>query len=518
MERSLRIRTLFLLCGLAAVAIAAAVVYSVGRVAVDTALDGAVDPHRASAVSAALRGAILSGALASLLLVVPVSLWIGDVARRSLAGLRAVLARHGMPPRARWPLAEANALAAMLARVLDDHRRELAPLVRERDELAYLIDSVGEGILQIDPDGRFVRANRTARAMLALPEQVAEQPVSTLVRNGDLRELLDAARRGGAPEPAELTQDDRRILVAAHPLGGREALGAVAVLVDLTPLRRLESVRRDFVANASHELKTPLTSIRGYAETLLADDIPDAIRRQFLETIHENAARLQRIIDDLLDLSRLESGGWRPEVQAVDVATAAEEVWAGLRDRAERKGIAFAIERGDHPAALADPVAVRQILSNLLDNAVRHTPDGGRITVRVAEAPAPAAVEARTTLRGAPPAGRGAAIADALAARRFPMPRAGDDGRRWILTEVADTGSGIPRDALVRVFERFYRVDPARSRAEGGTGLGLAIVKHLVGRMGGDIVAESELGKGATFRFWLPAAASAPVDDVSAFA
>ncbi|HEX7117589.1 MAG TPA: ATP-binding protein [Longimicrobiales bacterium] len=508
MQRSFRLRTLFLLCGLAAAALAAAVVYGVGRIAVEAALAGVVPPDRLPAVAGALRGATLAGALASLLLVVPVSLWIGGIARRPLAELRTAIARRDAPPRAVGPLTEANALAVVLARLLDDHRRELAPLVRERDELAYLIDSVGEGILQVGPDGRFVRANRTAREMLALPERVAGEPVTALVRHGELRDGLDAARRGRAVEPAELTLDERRILVAAHPLGGGDMLGAVAVLVDLTELRRLESVRRDFVANASHELKTPLTSIRGYADTLLADDdVPDDTRRQFLRTIHDNATRLQRIVDDLLDLSRLESGGWRPELSTLDVAAVAEEVWTGLHDRAERKGVAFAVEAGHRPAALADPVAVRQILANLLDNAIRHTPSGGRITVRIAaaSAPGPRAPGGLVQAAGAAPPSAGAAVAGVLAARHRHGAPPGD-GRGWIVTEVADTGTGIPGDALFRVFERFYRVDPARSRAEGGTGLGLAIVKHLVGSMGGDIVAESELGKGAVFRFWLPAA------------
>lgn len=166
--------------------------------------------------------------------------------------------------------------------------------------------------------------------------------------------------------------------------------GAVAVLVDVTPLRRLETVRRDFVANASHELKTPLTSIRGYAETLLSDAaLPDDLRHRFLTTIHDNAARLHRIVEDLLDLSRLESGGWRPVPRPVDIAGVAADVWEGLHHIAERKAIGFAIDAASQPTALGDPVGVRQILANLLDNAIRYTPDGGRVTVRVARSNRP---------------------------------------------------------------------------------------------------------------------------------
>ncbi len=501
MQKSLRLRTLFLLCGLAAAVLAAVIVYGVGRVAVEDALGDAAGPDPGRIAVEALGGAFFAGLVAVLFLVIPISLWIGGIAQRPLAELRRALAAREPLPWPGGPLVEANALAALLARLREDHDRTTGPLLREREELAYLVDSVGEGILQVGPDGRIVRVNRTAREMLALPERIEQQPLSTLVRHGELRALLDAARRGVAVEPTEIALDDRRILVAAHQLGGSGVPGAVAVLVDLTQLRRLEAVRRDFVANASHELKTPLTSIRGYAETLLTDDaLPDELRLDFLRTIHENATRLQRIVEDLLDLSRLESGGWRPDLQPTDVAGIAREVCDGFRDVAGRKGIALAIEADGASAALADPVAVRQILANLLDNAIRCTPEGGRITVRVEEA-----------------AGSGQGATGAPRAPRFQHgagPSRRDD-ERWIVLEVVDTGIGIPRDALRRIFERFYRVDPARSREAGGTGLGLAIVKHLVGSMGGDVAAESELGKGSTFRVSLPAA-TVPTSEVHA--
>ena len=502
MQKSLRLRSLFLLCGLVAAGLAAVVLYGVGRVALEAALGKGTGPDPGQAAAEALGGAFFAGLVAVLFLVVPISLWIGGIARRPLAELRAALAAREPLPWPGGPLVEANALAAILARLREDHQREIGPLLEEREELAYLIDSVGEGILQVDADGRIVRANRTARDMLGLPDRIENRPLSTLVRHGELHDLLDTALRGVPVEPVELAFNDRRILVVAHRLAGRASPGAVAILVDLTQLRRLEVVRRDFVANASHELKTPLTSIRGYAETLLADhSLPDELRQAFLRTIYDNAARLQRIVDDLLDLSRLESGGWRPDLRSVDVAGIATEVWDGLRHIGESKSIAFSIDAVGRPAALADPVAVRQILANLIDNAIRYTPDGGRITVRVAESAGPVR---RAAIAPGPPR-----------LPREPQGRPADDAR-WIVVEVADTGVGIPRDALPRVFERFYRVDPSRSRDGGGTGLGLAIVKHLVGSMGGDVVAESELGKGSTFRFWLPAAVPAPDEPAAA--
>src|SRR5690606_448394 len=378
---------------------------------------------------------------------------------------------------------------------------------------ALLIDSVGEGIVQVGPDGRIVRANRAARAMLGLPPEVDGQPVSTLVREPQLLAGIEAAIRGREREPAELPLGGRRVLAVVHPLtapaDGRAGRGAAAILVDITALRRLESVRRDFVANASHELKTPLTSIRGYAETLLSDEeLSPEMRRQFLKTIQQNAHRLQRIVDDLLDLSRLESGGWRPELEAADVAELAAGAWSSLRERAEAKGVAFRIETGGDAVALADPLGLDQVFTNLLDNALRYTPGGGQVTVRISPSgppPGPVVTTSRGGLAGLFPFRRQAA-----------GPGGAADADRWICVEVRDTGGGIPSEALGRIFERFYRVDPARSRAEGGTGLGLAIVKHLIESMGGDVAAESELGKGTAIRFWLPRPAGHTLRSTSA--
>jgi signal transduction histidine kinase len=280
----------------------------------------------------------------------------------------------------------------------------------------------------------------------------------------------------GALESTEISVEGRQLLVVRQPLVYRgDPGGAVVLVVDLTPLRRLEDVRRDFVANVSHELKTPLTAIRGFAETLQDEDLPPDLRRQFLDAALRNADRLQRVVDDLLDLSRIESGGWRPRASAVDVPALARDAWVEFRARAEEIGVAFdVLDEAQQPVG-ADADGLRQILSNLYDNALRYTPRHGRITVRVRRAdPRP----------GQKPSGGAARIA----------------------IEVADTGSGIPGDALQRIFERFYRVDPSRSRAEGGTGLGLSIVKHLAERMGGDVVAESRLGSGTTMRVTLPAA------------
>ncbi|MBR9988724.1 MAG: hypothetical protein KFH98_03155, partial [Gemmatimonadetes bacterium] len=315
------------------------------------------------------------------------------------------------------------------------------------------------------------------------------------IRQAGLRRILERAVAGAAIPAVEISLEDRRIIVSSHPLSatGDRSAGTVVAFVDLTQVRRLESVRRDFVANVSHELKTPLTSIRGYVETLLADpDLPAELQRPFLEVVQKNAERLHHIVDDLLDLSRLESGGWRPELHDVNAVDLIQDVWSTCAERAGTKHITFLPpDRATH--VRADPGGLRQVFSNLLDNALRYTPAGGRIEVR--------AVTGKATTR--PPAAIAAPLPNG---NGHAQPHAPDAPAKYIVFEVRDSGAGMPSDSLPRIFERFYRVDPARSRAEGGTGLGLSIVKHLVESMGGDITAESELGKGTTIRFRLPAA------------
>ena len=361
----------------------------------------------------------------------------------------------------------ARTVRALTTAANDTARAITAATNAERQMLA-VIESVTEGILQVNAARRLVHANPAARELLNLPANANGQAVATLIRHPELRLCVERAARGDSFEPLEIVLDERHLLVSSRPLRSEQTQdisGAVIAIVDLTEFRRLESVRRDFVANVSHELKTPLTSIRGYTETLLNDDVPPEMQRQFLEVVHKNAGRIQRIVDDLLDLSRLQSGGWQPELQDVDPASLAQDVWAGC-EAAHKKNIQLSIVANERTDVIADPGGLRQVLANLFDNAIRYTPEGGRVTVTIQpETERPSLVE----------------------------------------LVVSDTGTGIPREALPRVFERFYRVDPARSRQEGGTGLGLSIVKHLVERMAGEVSAESELGKGTTVRLTLPA-------------
>jgi two-component system phosphate regulon sensor histidine kinase PhoR len=324
-------------------------------------------------------------------------------------------------------------------------------LRREREESRTLLEALSDGVLAADKRGIIVETNAAARQLLGYGDTEPLPPLGELFHDRAHRALVREVLTGAAVEGRELVLGDRTVVFSARPLADG---GTLLVLSDVTNLRRLETIRRDFVANVSHELKTPLTAIAGYAETLAAES-RDAQATGFAQTIVENARRMQRLVDDLLDLSRIESGAWEPEPRRLDVDAAAREAWRAFAERAASRQIAF--ESATNAASInSDPEALRQIFTNLFDNALRHTPQGGRI--------------------------------------RVAAQRAGNN----VVVRVSDTGSGIGTDHLPRIFERFYRVDPGRSRQEGGTGLGLAIVKHLVEAHGGRVEAESELGRGTT--------------------
>jgi signal transduction histidine kinase len=321
-----------------------------------------------------------------------------------------------------------------------------------------------EGVIACDGAGKVTIANPAARRMLGYGPDSRMPELPVLFRQKTARELVAAALKGANGPDREVELDDKTCLLSARGLPGG---GAVVVLHDLTELRKLEAVRRDFVANVSHELKTPLTSIAGYAETLIADLPEPETTRRFLETILQNARRMQELVDDQLDLSRIESGSWRPVIQSVEAESLLREAWEPFQ-ASSRGSLTFRVEVAAGARTLmVDPAALRQVLTNLYDNASRHTSSGGVITARL-------------------------------------IP----DGTGLLLT-VQDTGTGIGSEHLPRVFERFYRADPSRSRAGGGSGLGLAIVKHLVESHGGRVWATSSLGEGTTIACWFPLEAAA---------
>ena len=358
---------------------------------------------------------------------------------------------------------EVGDLAIALHRMAEQLGTRLEALEADEALLIAVVEALAQGLVVIDRAGRAVRLNESARRLLDIGEAVPF-PAEHLPQDDTLQRATRSALQGRAVETAEIVLDGRTLALTARPL---PAGGAVLALMDLTARRRLERIRRDFVANVSHELKTPLTVINGFAETLLDPHVPESQRQQFVATIQTNAKRMQRIVDDLLDLSRYESGAWRPDPTSVDVRAAMAEVAGTAREAAEQKGVPLVEEIADDARTVhADSMALRQILDNLVQNAIRYT-SAGSIT---------------------------------MFSRRVP---------EGVEVGVRDTGIGIPPKHLPRIFERFYRVDPGRSRAEGGTGLGLAIVRHLAEAHGGSVRAESTVGVGTTIAVTFPGAAPA---------
>ena len=354
---------------------------------------------------------------------------------------------------------EIGDLAIALHRMTEQLASRLSALEADDALLNAVIESLDEGIIAVSSRAQVVRINESARRLMRIDAPV---PFSTdlLPPERLVREAVRGAMSGATTEPAELALDGLTLLVTARPLPDG---GAVLAVMDLTTRRRLETIRRDFVATVSHELKTPLTVISGYAETLRDADLPAADRERFIGTIEANARRMQRIVDDLLDLSRYESGSWVPNVVANDLGGVVTDVFNGVQRAADAKGLTLTFDAAEDARRVdADPTALRQILANLVENAVRHTARGG---VTLTAEPAP---------------------------------------KGGITLSVNDSGSGIPAEHLGRIFERFYRVDPGRSRDEGGTGLGLAIVRHLVEAHGGAVRADSVVGQGTTITVHLP--------------
>ncbi len=440
----------------------------------DAPLDGV------QAAVSTLRRRIFGAAGAALLLGVLFTAAFGRRFSRPLRGMGEVaraLAAGDLDRRTRLHRDdELGDLSTSLDRLADELQRRLGQLEGERAEMHALIDSMSEGVLVFASSGMLRRSNPAARRMFMLDTAAEGIPPEMVSRRDDFLDLVTQAMGGATVPPREIGGDGRPLLATAHALPQG---GAMAVFLDVSELRRLEGVRRDFVANASHELKTPLTAIRGFSETLLDPDLPPELAKRFAEIVRQNAERLQHIVDDLLDLSRIESGEQHLEQSSVDVAVLAQQIWEELLGVAVDGPVELRLDLAPgHTHVLADPDALRHILTNLFSNAVRHTPDGGSVTVRTLATPQPAGHAERASTSS---------------------PASG-----WTSVEVVDTGTGISGTHLPRIFERFYRADPARSREEGGTGLGLSIVRHLVESHGGNIEAISEVGTGTTIRFTLP--------------
>ncbi|MCR4420285.1 MAG: ATP-binding protein [Clostridia bacterium] len=366
---------------------------------------------------------------------------------------------------------EVGRLAGYFNEILHRWRESLRQVSQEKEQLNAVLTSMSDGVLAVDQWGRILLVNRAAREMLALGEnEPVGRTLLAAVRNRELDATVQAVLSEGRPVDREFTfsPGGRRVYrVSAVPILGEEGRreGAVLVLRDVTRIRQLEKMRSEFVANVSHELRTPLTSIRGFAETLLEGAVDDPeVRTRFLGIIISEANRLQRLIEDILVLSYLEDRQARLKEGRATLPGVVAEVVALLGPLAEAKGVEMRQEVSPAlPPVNMHPDYLRQVMVNLLDNAIKFTPSGGRVEI---------------------------------------LCRAAGQG---VEVEVRDTGIGIPAEALPRLFERFFRVDKARSRELGGTGLGLAIVKHLLERHGGTIWVRSAPGRGSSFTFTVPA-------------
>lgn len=352
---------------------------------------------------------------------------------------------------------------AQVATALDRTARTLeksfAELHRSRGELEALLNSMQDAVIAVNAEREVLWVNGAMQRLLSDRVRIGSALLD-YARDPDLLAVTDAALNGeSATIKVYGVSPGKAFQVSAAPMPKRSA---VLVLHDLTEIERLEKTRRDFIANVSHELRTPLTSVQGYAETLLDANGPDSSNREFLEIIRRNASRMSRLTEDLLTLARVESGEQKLALTPVKVSDLIRDACSVLAGIARERGVTLAAEPVPEEEVAADRDAIQQVFNNLVENAIKYAAEGGRILLGATES------------------------------------------QKGIEFYVRDFGPGISSEHLPRLFERFYRVDKARSRESGGTGLGLAIVKHIVLKHGGNVRVESQLGSGSTFYFSLP--------------
>ncbi len=375
------------------------------------------------------------------------------------------------------PEDEIGRLGRAINRMSEERRARLEEVQRERDEREQILARMSDGVALVDARGHVIHCNHSLAIVLGAPQPAARgASFREFARIPELDDLLRDARESG-----EAVEDDLRLWsprprlvhATATALGAGESAAVLLVVRDLSEIEQLDRVRQDFVANVSHEMRTPLTSIRGYAETLLEGAFEDHERREgFARAIHDQAVRLERFLKDLLSIAELERPDAQLRLERFDFREFVATQVSGFENRANRAGLSLSLEPGPPLPIEADRSRLEQVVANLIDNAIKYTDRGG-VEVRVG----------------------------------------GDGTHAWC--EVSDTGPGIPEADQGRVFERFYRVDKARSRAKGGTGLGLSIVRQIVEMHRGSVNVSSRPGAGTTFRFELPAAHSSDLSDTS---
>lgn len=413
----------------------------------------------------ALSGAVLF----TLGLVAGLTIWIQDVRIVFVIAVLSALLLIWMVGRrfARHVIQPFEENTARANRMATDLEAEVAEITEDRARLQAVLSSMVEGVLVLDRDSKILLLNAAIERMFQLESPAAiGRPLIEVFRHHPLHRLLQKVLESEADQSDEMVifMPEERTFTVQASVSQTGAIAAVMVFHDVTDLKRLERVRKDFVANVSHELRTPLTSIKGYIEALIdgAKDDPKKCA-EFLGIIEKHANQLNALLSDLLQLSTIESGQYQWRRGPVSVGDLIGKAVHLLRPLAEKKGQTISVAPAERVGAvIGDADKLTEVLINLIENAIKYTPDGGRITV-----------ETRT--------GEGA-----------------------VEIAISDTGIGIPSKEIPRIFERFYRIDRARSREIGGTGLGLSIVKHIVEAHGGRVSVESQSGKGSRFVVTLP--------------
>ncbi|MDD5311181.1 MAG: ATP-binding protein [Candidatus Omnitrophica bacterium] len=365
---------------------------------------------------------------------------------------------------------EIGDLAATLNYMSDEIKAKIEKVRSGEAKLETVLSGMVEGVIVTDAKGKIILANPSLRKLFFIDTAPEGKTPLEVVRNSAVQNIADRVLKGGqriAVEEIGINSPEEKFIKVSGVaiIKEEQCEGAIFVFHDITELRRLEKVRQDFVANVSHELRTPLSSIKGYSETLIGGVPKEEDRKEFLGIIQRESDRLAKLIDDLLDLSKIESGKMAMVFMPVEINPVVKRSAGVLEKSARDKSIKveFNIPEG-LPKVMADENRLSQVFLNLLDNAIKYTPEGGSVKISV-----------------------------------FPQDK-------YLQVDVTDTGVGIPESDLPRVFERFYRVDKARSRQLGGTGLGLSIVKHIVQSHGGQVWVKSEPGRGSTFSFTIPKA------------
>lgn len=363
---------------------------------------------------------------------------------------------------------ELEELTAFINDMVEQMESKLTELKTNKSRLEAVFLSMFDGVMIVDQDQNILLMNQTLKDYLHIEQEPVGRKPLEIIRNVEIQEVVEEVLKIRNPlQPKEINvflPEERILMIHAAPIiRERQQEGAVLVFHDITELRRLENVRRDFVANVSHELRTPVATIKGYAETLLDGALEDKKHaREFMQIIYSDSERLAALINDLLDLSKMESGKMKLVYSSFSLKETVERLLDLLKNQSKQNAVIITHDIDDKLMLTADETKISQVILNLMENAIKYNKLTGKVTVSA------------------------------------------DKKDKMIEVKIADTGIGIPEEDLPRIFERFYRVDKAHSRQLGGTGLGLAIVKHIIQLHGGEVFVQSKLHEGSVFSFTLP--------------